>query len=94
MENLTEREKKIVEAVSKAVTENLRPVCELSKPGNCHSVFWIGEKKHYNQHQRIDRLLDMLDDTAGVFRKVAVTFVCGFFMAALLAGIIFQLKGK
>lgn len=42
------------------------------------SEFYIAPKDHYDQHQRIDRILDMFESTASVIGKtVLVFFVVG-----------------
>ena len=90
MTELTEREKLIVEAVSADVTKQIQ---ECFLPGNKHSDFFIGEKEHYNSHQRIDRFLNIIDETSGIFRKALITILCVALVGCLFAGAVLKLKG-
>jgi hypothetical protein len=91
MTELTEREKLIVEAVSADVTKQIQ---ECFLPGNKHSDFWIGEKEHYNSHQRIERVLNMLDETSGTIRKTLIKLFCAVVVACMIAGAVWKLKGE
>jgi hypothetical protein len=44
------------------------------------AAFHIDEEKHYNSHQRLDKLLDAYDNAANIFIKT--------FLALLIAGLI------
>lgn len=57
------------------IIDGLRSTTGLVSP---HSEFYIAPKEHYDQHARIDRILDMFESTASVVGKtILVFFVVG-----------------
>jgi hypothetical protein len=62
-----------VERIAEAVAEKAK------------ASFHISEEKHYNDHKRLDKLLDVYDNATNIFIKTFIGFV--IVGAILLAGI-------
>jgi hypothetical protein len=58
---------------------------------SCQSSFHLAEEKHYNDHKRLDRILDMYDNASNVIVK---TFIAMIFVGALALAAMGKFKGN
>ena len=55
-----------------------------------HSAFFIPEEEHYNQHRRLDALLDSYDKATGTASKIIISLII---VGALYLGALATMKG-
>jgi len=75
-ENITKQE--ILDAIKEAVKQE------------CNGAFQLDPEKHYKSHERLDKFLDMLDDTGCIARRIIITAVVGFIVMAVAFGTVFK----
>lgn len=93
---LTAHEEKMISAIVERLRQEKCMECSLTvehfQDIQSRAPFSVNSEEHYKQHLRVQKFLDMIDESSGIMRKVLITVLVSFLMGALFVGLVLKIK--